>query len=252
MRAVCKCLLHWGQRISAVAAQCACSEGVIASAVQGLCYSVGQLPHSSCFAGILTMFQHTAHADLNPAKELFSYVFTGSQGSEAEACSIQIWSRIVLGVWIWWIWHSGYILMYSRLSLFRLSEVWPPRYTVHLAWHGMLAICLLQNSPWSTATRYSVYRPVGLDKLCFFFGLLFLLTILKKSAYYSSLVYPLFQFKDVTFINSEKTIYLWLSHYWVLLLRKIFFQKRKYSIEYCDYRLRDVYSYRYIHCKIEI
>ena len=28
----------------------------------------------------------------------------------------------------------------------------------------------------------------------------FLPTILKKSAYYSSLVYPLFQFKDVTFI----------------------------------------------------
>ncbi len=35
--------------------------------------------------------------------------------------------------------------------------------------------------------------------------LLFLLTILKKSAYYSSLVSPLFQFKDV-----KKTIYLWL------------------------------------------
>ncbi len=34
-----------------------------------------------------------------------------------------------------------------------------------------------------------------------FFCLLFLLTILKKSAYYSSLVYPLFQFKDVTFIQ---------------------------------------------------
>ena len=30
--------------------------------------------------------------------------------------------------------------VYSRLSLFRLSEVRPPRYTGHLAWHGMLAI----------------------------------------------------------------------------------------------------------------
>ncbi len=29
---------------------------------------------------------------------------------------------------------------YSRLSLFRLSEVRPPRYTGHLAWHGVLAI----------------------------------------------------------------------------------------------------------------
>ena len=28
----------------------------------------------------------------------------------------------------------------SRLSLFRLSKVRPPRYTGHLAWHGMLAI----------------------------------------------------------------------------------------------------------------
>ncbi len=52
-------------------------------------------------------------------------------------------------------------------------------------------------------------QAIGLDKLCFLFCLLFLLTILKKSAYYSSLVYPLFQFKDVTFIL-EKTICLWL------------------------------------------
>ncbi len=42
---------------------------------------------------------------------------------------------------------------------------------------------------------------VGLDKLCFcLLPIIFFLTILKKSAYYSSLVYPLFQFKDVTFI----------------------------------------------------
>ena len=47
---------------------------------------------------------------------------------------------------------------------------------------------------------------VGLDKLCFFFCLLFFLTILKKSAYYSSLVYPLFQFKDVTFILKRQFI----------------------------------------------
>ena len=33
----------------------------------------------------------------------------------------------------------GGLSNYSRLSLFRLSEVWPPRYTGHLAWHGMLA-----------------------------------------------------------------------------------------------------------------
>ncbi len=35
---------------------------------------------------------------------------------------------------------------YSRLSLVRLSEVRPPRYTGHLAWHGMLAICLLHKT----------------------------------------------------------------------------------------------------------
>ncbi len=35
---------------------------------------------------------------------------------------------------------------YSRLSLFRLSEVRPPQYTGHLAWHGMLAICLLHKT----------------------------------------------------------------------------------------------------------
>ena len=35
---------------------------------------------------------------------------------------------------------------YSRLSLFRLSEVRPPRYTGHLAWHGMLAIYLLHKT----------------------------------------------------------------------------------------------------------
>ena len=38
------------------------------------------------------------------------------------------------------------ICTYSRLSLFRLSEVRPPRYTGHLAWHGMLAICLLHKT----------------------------------------------------------------------------------------------------------
>ena len=47
---------------------------------------------------------------------------------------------------------------------------------------------------------------VGLDKLCFFFCLLFFLTILKKSAYYSNLGYPLFQFKDVTFILKRQFI----------------------------------------------
>ena len=31
------------------------------------------------------------------------------------------------------------VQLYSRLSLFRLSEVRPPRYIGHLAWHGMLA-----------------------------------------------------------------------------------------------------------------
>ncbi len=47
---------------------------------------------------------------------------------------------------------------------------------------------------------------IGLDKLSFFLCLLFLLTILRKSAYYSSLVYPLFQFKDVTFILKRQFI----------------------------------------------
>ena len=58
------------------------------------------------------------------------------------------------------------------------------------------------NALESLKTRSSV----GLDKLCFFFCLLFFLTILKKSAYYSSLVYPLFQFKDVTFILKRQFI----------------------------------------------
>ncbi len=44
---------------------------------------------------------------------------------------------------------------YSRLSLFRLSEVRPPRYTGHLAWHGMLAICLLhKNSAFEHHNNY--------------------------------------------------------------------------------------------------
>ncbi len=34
----------------------------------------------------------------------------------------------------------------SRLSLFRLPELRPPRYTGHLALHGMLAICLLHKT----------------------------------------------------------------------------------------------------------
>ena len=38
------------------------------------------------------------------------------------------------------------IYIYSRLSLFRLTEVRSPRYTGHLAWHGMLAICLLYKT----------------------------------------------------------------------------------------------------------
>ncbi len=44
----------------------------------------------------------------------------------------------------------NYILLlgvvYSRLSLFRLPEVRPPRYTGQLAWHGMLAIFLLHKT----------------------------------------------------------------------------------------------------------
>ncbi len=56
--------------------------------------------------------------------------------------------------------------VYSRLSLFRLSEVRPPRYTGRFAKLARNAIYMFtaQNSPWSTATRYStrysVYRPV--------------------------------------------------------------------------------------------
>ncbi len=42
------------------------------------------------------------------------------------------------------------------------------------------------------------------------------MTILKKSAYYSSLVYPLFQFKDITFIILKSQLILfvvvWLLH----------------------------------------
>ncbi len=49
---------------------------------------------------------------------------------------------------------------------------------------------------------------VGLDKLCLFFlPIIFLLTILKKSAYYSSLLYPLFQLKDVTLILKRHGCY---------------------------------------------
>ncbi len=84
---------------------------------------------------------------------------------------------------------------------------------------------------------------VGLDKLYSFFCLLFLLTILKKSAYYSSLVYPLFQFKDVTFILKRQFIcgcYYSIKKWNIIVLsfafaRKRFFQKRKYSrSQYCD------------------
>ncbi len=38
------------------------------------------------------------------------------------------------------------LLTYSRLSLFRLSEVRSPRYTGNLVWHGMLARCLLHKT----------------------------------------------------------------------------------------------------------
>ncbi len=48
-----------------------------------------------------------------------------------------------------WSKYAGqetYLLtLYSRLSLFRLSEMRPPRYIGHLVWHGMLAICFLQK-----------------------------------------------------------------------------------------------------------
>ena len=63
--------------------------------------------------------------------------------------------------------------------------------------------------PWVYYTPLPLWRPaIGLDKLCFLFCLLFLLSILKKSAYYSSLVYPLFQFK--CHFHSEKAIYLFV------------------------------------------
>ncbi len=41
---------------------------------------------------------------------------------------------------------SLHVYIYSRLSLFRLSEVQPPRYTGHLVWYGLLAICLLHKT----------------------------------------------------------------------------------------------------------
>ncbi len=86
---------------------------------------------------------------------------------------------------------------------------------------------------------YTVESPItaiGLDKLCFFLCLLFLLTILKKSAYYSSLVYPLFQFKDVTFIQficgcyysiTESEIIIILSSAEFCLFEKKLFPKEK-------------------------
>ncbi len=65
------------------------------------------------------------------------------------------------------IWLTKYriretlLYVYSRLSLFRLSEMRPPRYTGHLVWHGMLAICFLHKTrPEVRPPRYSVYRPV--------------------------------------------------------------------------------------------
>ena len=65
-------------------------------------------------------------------------------------------------------------------------------------------------------------------QIMLFFGLLFLLTILKKSAYYSSLVYPLFQFRGVTFILKRQficgCIKKWNIKKWNIIL---------YSAEFC-------------------
>ena len=54
---------------------------------------------------------------------------------------------------------SRTLTVYSRLSLFRLSEVWPPRYTSQLGWHGLLARCLLLTLK-LRPPRYAVYQPV--------------------------------------------------------------------------------------------
>ena len=72
--------------------------------------------------------------------------------------------------------------------------------------HDIVYKILMSQYMYTHVYTCTIELKLGLDKLCFFFCLLFFLPILKKSAYYSSLVYPLFQFKDVTFILKRQFI----------------------------------------------
>ncbi len=60
------------------------------------------------------------------------------------------------------------IVMYSRLSLFWLSEVRSPRYTGHLVWHGLLARCLLHKThPEYDHSLFCILASAGCPKLGF-------------------------------------------------------------------------------------
>ncbi len=74
--------------------------------------------------------------------------------------------------------------------------------------------------------------------------LLFFLTILKKSAYYSSLVYPLFQFKDVTFILKDNLFVVIVTLYrkWNIILRNYKLTLHGLKLEHAD-----THAYNYAH-----
>ncbi len=71
-----------------------------------------------------------------------SLYFKSWQASDADRKGFMSARNFEANTWVGLISRQNY----SRLSLFRLSEVRPPRYTGHLAWHGMLAICLLHKT----------------------------------------------------------------------------------------------------------
>ncbi len=73
--------------------------------------------------------------------------------------------------------------------------------------------CMVFSAKWIIIyPEYAINRDL-MDRpwqIMLFFCLLFFLTILKKWAYYSSLVYPLFQFKDVTFILKDNLFVVYM------------------------------------------
>ena len=73
--------------------------------------------------------------------------------------------------------------------------------------HAIYAALDCFDLPTHWIISYYMAMSIGLDKLYYFLPIIFLI-ILKNSAYnyYSSLVYPLFQFKDITLILKRQLI----------------------------------------------